>query len=75
MTEYEVVHEVKNLCPNNQMRDVFIEEVETDDPEGYVRRQVKGSRVTLAREERADGSFVIRADADGVQHVYTFSAF
>ena len=35
--EYEVVREIKNLCPNNQMRDIFFDEVETDDPERYVR--------------------------------------
>ena len=33
MAEYEVVREVQNLCGNNQMRDVFFEEIETDDPE------------------------------------------
>ena len=31
--EYELVHEIQNLCRNNQMRDVFFEEVECDDPE------------------------------------------
>ena len=35
--EYELVHEILNHCPNNQMRDVFIEEVETNDPEALVR--------------------------------------
>ena len=30
--EYEMVREIKNLCPNNQMRDIFFDEVETDDP-------------------------------------------
>lgn len=29
MAEYEVVREVQNLCGNNQMRDVFFEEIET----------------------------------------------
>ena len=32
MAAYEVVREIQNLCRNNQMRDVFIDEVETDDP-------------------------------------------
>ena len=27
MKEYEVVHEIFNECANNQMRDVFFEEV------------------------------------------------
>ena len=32
MAEYELVHEIQNLCRNNQMRDIFFKEVETDDP-------------------------------------------
>ena len=31
MAEYELVHEIQNLCRNNQMRDVFIEEITCDD--------------------------------------------
>ena len=27
MKEYELVHEIKNLCRNNQMRDIFFEEM------------------------------------------------
>ena len=40
MAEYEVVREVQNLCGNNQMRDVFFAEIETDDPVSWVRRQL-----------------------------------
>ena len=32
--EYELVHEIKNLCRNNQMRDIFFEEVELSVEEG-----------------------------------------
>ena len=28
MVDYEVIHEILNLCPGNQMRDVFIEEIQ-----------------------------------------------
>ena len=35
MKEYEVVWEIFNLCSNNQMRDVFIEEAEIADTEQY----------------------------------------
>ena len=38
MAEYELVREIPNLCRNNQMRDIFFEEVETEDPVAYVRR-------------------------------------
>ena len=71
--EYELVHEIKNHCPNNQMRDIFISEVDTDDPEGYVRGYLKGEITELDRLDRPDG-VTIYAVCDGLRHVFTFSA-
>ena len=39
MKEYEVIWEIFNKCPRNQMRDVFGEEVEIADPEAYVKQK------------------------------------
>ena len=36
---YEVIREIKNSCSGNQMRDVFFDEIETDDPFSWVREQ------------------------------------
>ena len=52
MQSYEVVREVENLCANNQMRDIFFEEIETDDPVGWLRDFVKGKDVTLTVDEK-----------------------
>ena len=44
MVDYEIIHEILNLCPGNQMRDVFIEEIqlpENADLEEYVREKFK----------------------------------
>ena len=44
MAEYEVIREMFNLCPGNQMRDIFIEEVELPedaDLEAFVRNKFK----------------------------------
>ena len=73
MAEYELIHEIKNLCRNNQMRDVFFEEVECDDPETYVRQLLKGKVVELSREEGADGQTVIHAVADGLIQKFVFT--
>ncbi len=70
--EYELVHEIKNHCPNNQMRDVFIEEVETDDPVSFVRERLNGRIDELTAEERADG-ITVHAVCDGLRHVFTFT--
>ena len=36
MKEYELIWEIFNKCPRNQMRDVFVEELELEDPEEYI---------------------------------------
>ena len=73
MAEYELVHEIKNLCRNNQMRDVFFEEVECDDPEAYVRSRLKGNVVELAAEKGADGTVTIHAVCDGLIQKFVFT--
>lgn len=73
MTEYEMVREIKNLCPNNQMRDIFFDEVQTADPEGYVRQLLKGKTVELSSERRADGSVTVHAVVDGLIQVFQFT--
>ena len=70
--EYELVHEIKNHCPNNQMRDIFIEEVETDDPVAYVRARLQGRIDELTAHERPDG-VTIYAVCDGLCHEFGFT--
>ena len=70
--EYELVHEIKNSCPNNQMRDIFIEEVETDDPVAFVRSRLPGNIDELDVQPRRDG-VTIFALCDGLRHVFTFT--
>jgi len=59
MAQYELVREIPNLCRNNQMRDVFFTEVETQDPEEYVRTFLRGKVLSLSREQNADGSVTV----------------
>ena len=71
--EYEMVREIKNLCPNNQMRDIFFDEVETDDPEGYVRVFLKGKAVDVSCEHRPDGTVTVHATCDGLIQRFDFT--
>ena len=66
MAEYEVVREVQNLCGNNQMRDVFFEEIETDDPVGWVRGLIKGKQVELTVDEKENGDLTVYVVCGGV---------
>ena len=71
--EYEMVREIKNLCPNNQMRDIFFDEVETDDPESYVQTYLKGKAVDVSSECRADGTVTVYATCDGLMQRFDFT--
>ena len=73
MAEYEMVREIKNLCPNNQMRDIFFEEVETDDPLAYVKAFLKGKAVDLSAEQGENGVVTIHASCDGLIQKFIFT--
>ena len=72
MAEYELVREIPNLCPNTQMRDIFFDEVETDDPVAWVRGFVKGEP-QLTVERRNDGSVTVFAVIEGMTQKFMFT--
>jgi len=71
--KYELIREIYNKCSGNQMRDVFVSNPETDDPEGYVRDMLEGKSVTLNKQVLQDGTVIIDADVSGLQQRFTFS--
>lgn len=71
--EYEVVREIQNLCANNQMRDVFFDEIETDDPVAYVRELVRGKDVALEFDTREDGAMTVWVQSAGVTQKFLFT--
>lgn len=73
MAEYEMVREIQNQCPNNQMRDIFFEEVETDDPAQYVREMLKGRAVSVSAEEHKDRTVIVYANCDGLLQKFIFT--
>ena len=73
MAEYELVREIPNLCRNNQMRDIFFDEVQTDDPVEYVRRFLKDTAYELSVDRRADGTVTVYAVADGLTQKFIFT--
>ena len=55
------------------MRDVFIEEIETDDPETYIRDKFKDKEMTYEKTVRPDGTMVFDIITSGIHQRYTFS--
>ena len=73
MKEYELVHEIKNQCPNNQMRDVFFEEIACEDPELWLRDRLKGKEIQLERQDGPNGAVTIHAVVDGLIQKFVFT--
>lgn len=62
---YEVIWEIYNKCSGNQMRDVYFEETETDDPAAYVSNRFKGYQIT-PEPVTASGTLSFEIEADGL---------
>ena len=73
MTEYEMVREIKNHCPNNQMRDIFFDEVQTDDPESYVKAFLEGKALSVDTQFGDGGVVTVYADCDGLIQKFIFT--
>lgn len=73
MAQYEMVREIPNLCRNNQMRDIFFSEIDTEDPEQYVRDFLKQEQKEISVEKRSDGTIIIFAVAEGLTQKFIFS--
>ena len=73
MKEYELVHEIRNQCPNNQMRDIFFEEIECEDPETWLRRRLAGKDFSLTVEPAAGGAVTIYALVNGMTEKFVFT--
>lgn len=75
MTQYELVREIPNLCRNNQMRDVFFDEVETEDPVAYVKSFLKDSEADITVEQKAGGALTVWAVTEGLTQKFIFTPF
>ncbi len=70
---YEAIWEIFNQCPNNQMRDIFIDEIEIEDVDQFIHEKFKGKDVIFERTDLADGTIVYNITASGIRERYSFS--
>ena len=73
--EYEMVREIQNLCPNNQMRDIFFQDVQTEDPVNYVRTFLQGKAEDVTVVEGKNGAVTVFATCDGLKQKFVFTPF
>ena len=72
MREYELVHEIQNLCRNNQMRDIFFEEIECDDPETWLRQRLAVKDFSLTLDPGSNGAITIHALVNDMKEKFVF---
>lgn len=70
---YETIWEIFNKCPNNQMRDVFIDEVEIEDTEAFIRQKFRDKNAVWEKSVLADGTIVYDINASGILQRYSFT--
>lgn len=73
MREYELVHEIQNLCPNNQMQDIFFDEIECESPEAWLRQRLAGKDFSLTVEPGSGGVVTIHALVNGMTEKFVFT--
>ena len=70
---YELIREIFNLCSNNQMRDVFVSEIETNDTDAVAESFCRGSSHTIEKTVHEDGSVIYDLDVDGLRQRLSFT--
>ena len=71
--EYELIREIFNKCSGNQMRDVFVEEITTDDPRKWVENYLSGKTISIEEYKNPDGSIVFDVDISGLKQRFSFT--
>lgn len=70
---YELIREIFNQCSNNQMRDVFVSEIETDDTDSIARSFCTGAHSTMSKEVLPNGTIIYELDNDGLRQRLSFT--
>jgi len=56
------------------MRDVFVSEIETDNPDEYIKQFLVGGKVSFEKSINDEGSIIFDVQADDLKQRYTFTA-
>ncbi len=73
MACYEMIREIFNSCKRNAMRDIFIDEVETDSPEAYVKSMYESKEAEISKSVSAEGAEIYDVLTKGMAERYSFT--
>jgi hypothetical protein len=68
-----MVREIFNSCSGNQMRDVFISEIETDDVNLAVQEFLVGAEVQWEKTKTETGAILFDINTDGLKQRVAFT--
>ena len=70
---YELIREIFNQCSRNQMRDVFVSTVETEDPEAYLRGMLAGTDIAITVLHPGGNDLIFDVVTDGLHQRFSFT--
>lgn len=73
MANYEMIREIFNSCKRNAMRDVFIDEIETEDTEAYVKGLYVDKDAEISKSVSAEGAEIYDVLTKGLAERYSFT--
>ena len=73
MKEYEAIREIFNLCSNNQMRDVFVEEIECGNLDEFIKNKFEGKEVSWEKSVLEDGTVIYDIMTSKIKQRYSFT--
>lgn len=73
MKEYEAVWEIFNHCARNQMRDVFVEELQIEDLDAFIAEKFKGDDVSYEKTILEDGTVIYDIQTSEISQRYSFT--
>ena len=71
--QYEMIREIFNQCSNNQMRDVYVSEIETDDTDSVAGKYCTGKNFTIEKDITKDGVIIYELVVDGLRQRLSFT--
>lgn len=71
--EYEAVREIFNECSGNQMRDVFVEELQIEDLDAFIKDKYKDEDMSYEKTILEDGTVIYDILTSQIKQRYSFT--
>ena len=70
---YEMIRENFNSCSNNQIRDIYVFDIETDDPEEILKDYINTQEDIKDKTVLPDGTVIFEVVRSGLRQRYSFT--